>query len=89
MVTRVSRKRWFAVTKSMSTGNSQQHPHSDAFFSRNVQALSRNIGVVLRNVERKCAAKGIIWLASPVPSKGGKPSAFLWGLFHSLFCSLL
>lgn len=54
------------------------HTRSDVFFSRNNKALSRNVGVVLRNVERKCAAKGIVWLASPSPSKGGKPVAYLY-----------
>jgi hypothetical protein len=56
---------------------------SDTFFSRNFPALSRNIGNILRNAEYKCAAKGIVWLACPAPSKGGKPVAFLW-----VFCSL-
>ena len=46
--------------------------------SRNIPALNRNVATVLRNVERKCAGKGITWLACPKPSKGGKPVGCLW-----------
>jgi hypothetical protein len=49
---------------------------SDITF-RNVPGLSRNVKTVLRNAERRCSAKGIMWLACPSPAKGGKPVGFL------------
>lgn len=55
----------------------RRNPQPDTHFPRNIPALSHNIGVVLRNVERKCAAKGIVWLACPSPLKDGKPVAYL------------
>lgn len=61
------------------------YPHSDMLLSRNVPSLSHNVGVVLRNLERECASKGIVWLASPLPSKGGQPVGYLWVFLDSLF----
>ena len=67
---------------------SKRYPQSNTLFSRNIPALSRNIGTVLRNAERKCAAKGIVWLSCPSPSRGGQPVAFLSVFLYS-FCSPL
>jgi len=41
----------------------------------------------LQNAERKCAAKGIFWLACPMPSAGGQPVAKLWVYSASHFLS--
>ena len=62
---------------------------SDTLFSRNIPALNRNIGNILRNSECKCAAKGIVWLACPSPAKNGKPVAFLWVPLIPFRCSPL
>lgn len=64
---------WFAATSCVASYPTQ----SDMFFSRNIPALKCNIGVILRNMECKCAAKGIVWLACPSPVRGGKPVAYL------------
>lgn len=66
----------------------KQYPQSNTLFSRNIPALSHNIGTVLRNTERKCAAKGIVWLSCLSPSRGGQPVAFLSVFLYS-FCSPL
>jgi hypothetical protein len=49
----------------------------DMTSSRNIPALSRNVNNVLRNVERKCAGKGITWVACPSPVRDGRPVGYL------------
>ncbi|KAF9791998.1 hypothetical protein BJ322DRAFT_1015928 [Thelephora terrestris] len=42
-------------------------------YHKNVSSLKKNMATVLKNVEQKCGGKGIVWLACPTPSVGGRP----------------
>lgn len=44
---------------------------------RNTSSLQKNISVILKNVEKKCAGKGIMWIACPNVAKDGKPVGYL------------
>jgi len=44
---------------------------------RNTSALHRNMGNILRNIDRKCAGRGIMWVTCLSPLTGRKPIGYL------------
>ena len=76
----IIRRKWVSVKGKWRSWvkNSPKKKSENCVRWQNIPALKCNIGVILRNVEYKCATKGIVWLACPSPVKGGKPVAYLW-----------
>lgn len=68
------------LVKTVYNTNGEERQELVRGYQKNINSLRRSIVNILKNANVKCAAKGIVWLACPTPSAGGRPV----GQFHCI-----